>query len=107
MRKKYTIGMDYGTLSGRGVLVSCEDGRIVASAVKEYSHGVMDKDLPETGEKLPSDWALEHPLDYIEVLSAVIPVLLRKSDISPNDIIGIGIDFTSCTVLPIDQNAVP
>lgn len=107
MRKKYTIGMDYGTLSGRGVLVSCEDGRIVASAVKEYSHGVIDKNLPETGEKLPPDWALEHPLDYIEVLSAVIPELLRKSDISPDDIIGIGIDFTSCTVLPIDQNAVP
>lgn len=107
MKKKYTIGMDYGTLSGRGVLVSCEDGSITASAVKEYSHGVMDKTLLETGEMLPPDWALEHPLDYIEVLLSVIPELLRKSNVSPNDIIGIGIDFTSCTVLPIDENAVP
>ena len=107
MKKKYTIGLDYGTLSGRGVIVNCEDGKVIASAVKEYSHGVMDKTLCESGEELPPDWALEHPLDYIEVLDTVVPKMLRESGIDPDEIIGIGIDFTSCTMLPIDENAVP
>lgn len=107
MKKKYTIGLDYGTLSGRGVIVNCENGEVVASAVKEYSHGVMDEMLCEGNEKLPPDWALEHPADYIEVLDTVVPELIRGSGIDPNEIIGIGIDFTSCTILPIDENAVP
>lgn len=107
MKKKYTIGLDYGTLSGRGVIVNCEDGKVIASAVKEYTHGVMDKMLCESGEELPPDWALEHPMDYIEVLDTVVPGMLRASGIDPEEIIGIGIDFTSCTMLPIDENAVP
>ena len=51
---KYVIGLDYGTLSGRAVVVDVKDGRQLASAVYEYPHAVMDRALP-TGEKLPPD----------------------------------------------------
>lgn len=107
MEKKYTIGLDYGTLSGRGVIVSCEDGTVAASAVKEYSHGVMNRVPCEGTEELPADWALEYPADYIEVLDTVVPGIVKESGIDPDAIIGIGIDFTSCTILPVDENAVP
>ncbi len=107
MKDKYTIGLDYGTLSGRGVLVRCKDGKVVADATKEYTHGVMDEYLFEPENALPVDWCLEHPMDYIEVLEQVIPALIRRGKIDKESIIGIGVDFTASTVLPIDENAVP
>lgn len=107
MGEKYTIGLDYGTLSGRGVLARCSDGEILTSAVKEYTHGVMDQTLPDGETKLPPAWCLEYPADYVEVLDTVIPKLLQESGVAKEDIIGIGIDFTSCTMMPVDADAVP
>ena len=107
MGEKYTIGLDYGTLSGRGVIARCSDGEILASAVKEYTHGVMDQTLPDGRTTLPPAWCLECPADYVEVLDTVIPELLKESHVAKEDIIGIGIDFTSCTMMPIDADAVP
>ena len=107
MSKKYAIGVDYGSLSGRAVLVEVETGREVAKAVKEYTHGVMDEFLPDGVTKLPIDWALQHPKDYLEVLEMTVPAVLKKAGISSSDVIGLGIDFTACTVLPTDKTGVP
>lgn len=106
MGKKYSIGIDYGTQSGRAVLVDVLNGNIIAQAVKEYSHGVMDEYLPD-GTKLPPDWALEHPRDYLEVLEVTVPVVLKEAGISKEDVIGVAIDFTACTILPIDKEGTP
>ena len=88
---KYAIGVDYGTLSGRALLVDCETGEELASSVFNYPHAVMDEELP-SGKKLGHDWALQDPGDYLEVLSRTIPDVLEKSHVSPDDIIGIGRD---------------
>lgn len=104
---KYTIGLDYGTLSGRGILVRCSDGQIIASAVKKYTHGVMNDYLPDNLTALPTKWCLQHPQDYLEVLDIVVSQLLEIGRIDKKDIIGIGIDFTACTVLPVDTNGIP
>ena len=104
---KYTIGVDYGTQSGRAVLVEVSTGCVRAQAVREYMHGVMDEYLPDGKTPLGPDWALQHPMDYLEVLYETIPAALRDSGVSPQDVIGMSIDFTSCTVLPVDQNGVP
>ncbi|MET1029759.1 FGGY family carbohydrate kinase, partial [Domibacillus tundrae] len=103
MTEKYTIGVDYGTQSGRAVLVSLKDGREVADHVTPYRHGVIDKELPGSGVKLGHEWAIQHPADYIEVLADSVPAVLQESGIHPDDIIGIGIDFTACTMLPVDE----
>lgn len=105
--KKYCIGVDYGSLSGRALLVEVDTGREVAAAVKEYTHGVMDKVLPDGITKLSPDWALQHPEDYVEVLEVTIPQVLNEAGVSADDVIGIGVDFTACTVLPVDKNGVP
>jgi L-ribulokinase len=104
---KYSIGVDYGTQSGRAVLVEVGTGREVATAVKEYTHGVMDEFLPDGKTKLEQDWALQHPADYLEVLQITIPEVLKQAEVSADDVIGLGIDFTACTVLPIDANGMP
>jgi L-ribulokinase len=104
---KYSIGVDYGTQSGRAVLVEVGTGKEVATAVKDYTHGVMDEYLPDKTTKLEHDWALQHPADYLEVLEVTLPEVLKQANVAAEDVIGLGIDFTACTVLPIDENGTP
>lgn len=103
---KYTIGLDYGTLSGRALIVNAENGEELASSVFDYPHAVMDEQLP-SGKRLGKDWALQHPQDYLDVIYNTIPDVLKKSGVSKEDVIGIGIDFTACTVLPVTENGTP
>jgi L-ribulokinase len=107
MTKKYAIGIDYGTQSGRAVLVDLADGTEVADHVVPYPHEVIDEQLPGSGVKLEPDWALQHPADYIEVLSRAVPAVLKESGVDPADVIGVGIDFTACTILPVDKEGEP
>jgi L-ribulokinase len=107
MSKKYAIGVDYGTQSGRAVLVDLTNGAEVAEHVTPYTHHVIDEKLPVSGIKLEYDWALQHPLDYIEVLELSVPAVMKESGIDPADVIGLGIDFTACTMLPIDAEGQP
>lgn len=106
MKKMYTIGLDYGSLSGRGVLVDIEDGTIVAEAALEYRHGILDRCLPD-GTRLEENWCLQDPQDYVEVLEYVVPKLLQDSQIQPESVIGLGIDFTASTVIPLDKDFRP
>lgn len=104
--KKYVIGIDFGTLSGRCVLVDVESGAEVAESVLEYAHGVMDERLP-SGRALPKLYALQHPQDYLDVLRFTVRDVLSRARVSRDAVAGMGIDFTSCTVLPIDKDGVP
>ena len=103
---KYTIGVDFGTLSGRAVLVDVATGEEIATAVLEYPHGVLERALPD-GTPLPPQWALQHPQDHLDVLTATIPQVLAESGADPSDIIGIGVDFTACTTLPTRADGTP
>ncbi|MGY4691329.1 ribulokinase [Salibacterium sp. K-3] len=103
---KYTIGIDFGTLSGRAVVVDTEDGAELAAAASDYPHGVLDEELPQQ-IKLGEDWALQHPQDYMHVLQTAVPEAVKQSGVSKEDIIGISIDFTACTMLPVSADNVP
>jgi L-ribulokinase len=104
---KYCIGVDFGTQSGRALLVEVETGKEIATSVKDYRHGVMDEIMPDGVTELEVDWALQHPSDYLEVLQVTIPEILEIGNVSPNDVIGLGIDFTACTMLPVDADRIP
>ena len=104
--KQYTIGIDFGSLSGRSVLMDVENGEVLCSAVYEYPHAVMDTKLPD-GTPLPPDTALQHPLDYVEVLNRTIPEVLAKGAVSPEQVVGLGFDFTACTMLPLGRDMRP
>src|SRR5690348_614395 len=104
---KYVIGVDFGTESGRALLVDVANGQEVATAISIYRPGVITERLPGTGLTLPRDWALQDPNDYIEVLRSTIPAVLRESKVAPGDVIGLGIDFTSCTMLPTTADGTP
>lgn len=98
---KYSIGLDFGSLSGRALLVNVATGEEMGEAVFNYPHGFIEEALPTTGEKLPPDWTLQDPQDYLDVVANTIPEVLKTTGVDPADVIGIGIDFTACTVLPV------
>jgi L-ribulokinase len=106
---KYALGVDFGTVSGRAVLVDVEDGREVATAVYLYSHGVIDERLPVPGKEinLESDWALQDPEDYLRTFQTTIPEVLEESGVEPADVVGVGVDFTACTMLPVKADGTP
>lgn len=103
---KYTIGLDYGTLSCRGIIAAVADGEQIASAQFVYPHGIMDTALP-CGTALPPGWALQHPQDYLDALHFILTELIKSGGLYPEQIIGIGVDFTSCTMLPVKQDGTP
>jgi len=102
---KYTIGVDFGTESARAVLVDVGNGKITATATASYPHGVIDRTLPGGTEHLPPDWALQHPGDWLKAIEKLLRTMAGK--VESADIVGIGADFTSCTVLPTTSEGTP
>jgi L-ribulokinase len=102
-----TIGVDFGTGSGRVLLLDARSGEQLAVSVVPYASAVIDRELPGTGEALPPDWALQDPADWVAVLERGVPEVLRETGTDPDAVVGLGIDFTSCTVLPVDADGVP
>lgn len=107
MGRKYVLGLDYGTESARALLVAVDNGEEVATAVERYPDVVIDEVLPTSGKKLEPDWALQNPRDYLTVLEKIVPRVLKESGVKGDDVIGIGTDFTACTVLPTDAKGDP
>ncbi len=107
MEKKFAVGVDFGTLTGRTVLIETDTGREIAAADFSYPHGMMQDYLPDDETKLNSGWALQDPQDYLDVLSHTIPEVLRKSGVGKEQIVGLGIAFASNTILPVKQDGTP
>lgn len=105
---RYAIGVDFGSESGRAVVVDVADGRQLATAVWPYSNGVIDERLPiEQNVPLQPDWALQDPEDYLRVFRETVPSALRQAGVDPADVIGLGIDFTACTMMPTLADGTP
>ena len=97
----YTLGIDFGTLSGRAVLVDVRDGSELSESVFDYPSAVIDERLPTTGQTLAPEWALQDPHDYLEVIRQTVSSVIHESGISPAEIKGLAIDFTACTMMPV------
>lgn len=105
--RSYVLGLDFGTLSARALLVDVDTGAEVATAVHEYADGVIEEHLPGDKKRLPPDMALQNPADYLRALELAVPKVLRAAKVSPEQVIGIGTDFTSCTMLPTRADGTP
>ncbi len=103
--KKYSVGVDFGTLSARALLVDLETGAELETSVFEYPHKIIEKEF--NGKILDNSYAFQHPSDYIDALAYTVKDVLKKSKVNPEDVVGIGIDFTSCTMLPVKKDGTP
>ncbi|MFI2754470.1 ribulokinase [Cellulomonas sp. P22] len=117
-QRALVVGVDYGTLSGRAVVVRVSDGAELGTGVHAYPHAVMDQTLTagpaaEAGRPvaLPPEWALQVPADYVDVLKTAVPAAIAAAQaehgIDVNDVIGIGTDFTACTMVPTTADGTP
>jgi L-ribulokinase len=104
---RYAIGVDFGTESGRAALVDLGSGDVLATNAVRYPSAVIDQKLPSTGERLPHDYALQDPDDWVTVLERSIPAVVKESGVDVEQVVGLGVDFTSCTVLPTTSEGVP
>lgn len=105
---RYVVGIDFGTLSGRALVVRVADGHEMASAEHVYRHGVLTEALPgDSGVRLPPDYALQVPEDYVDVLRFAVPEAVAVAGIDPADVIGVGTDFTACTMVPARADGTP
>jgi L-ribulokinase len=105
--RRFVLGIDFGTLSARALLVDADSGEEVATAVHEYADGVIEESLPGDKKRLPPETALQNPADYLAALEQTIPKVLRAAKAKPEQVLGIGTDFTSCTVLPTCADGTP
>lgn len=104
--KKYVIGLDFGSLSARGVLVALNNGKILTEAVTAYKRGILS--ATDVGSKeLPPDTVLVDAMDYWYALRQLTGKLIEQSGVDPKEIGAMGIDFTASTVLPVDRNLIP
>src|SRR5215217_4603397 len=115
-RENYVVGVDYGTLSGRAVVVRVSDGKELGSGVCEYPHAVVTDALPAgvAGQgadgktvRLPGEWALQVPNDYRDVLRNAVPAAIADAGIDPAAVVGIATDFTACTMVPVKADGTP
>ena len=104
--EEYTIGLDYGSLSARGVLVSTKDGSVLAECESVYKNGCITDKLPD-GTILPEEWVLQNPYDYYDALFSIVPTLIKESGVPSFKIKGIGIATTASTVIPVDKSLRP
>ena len=90
----YAVGIDFGTESGRAALLDLDSGEVLATSVVRYPSAVIDRTLPSTGERLPDDWALQDPDDWVTVVEQAVPEVLQTAGVEPDTVVGLGIDFT-------------
>ena len=105
-QKAYLIGVDFGTLSARAVLMDAQSGEELATSELAYPHGVMDRALP-CGKPLPERYALQHPADYLLALRHTVGAVLSEAGVAAERVVGMGIDFTTCTVVPMVEDGTP
>ena len=105
-KRKFTLGLDFGTNSVRSLLVDVRTGKEVATSVTNFAHGnagvVLDAKDPHL--------ARQHPQDYLDGTAKCVAAALRQfvklRGVSVNDIIAIGVDTTGSTPIPVDASGV-
>jgi L-ribulokinase len=101
------VGVDFGTLSARAVVVRARDGEELGSAVHEYPHAVIERTLPSSGAALPPQWALQDPADWVQALQVAVPGAVAAAGVRPEEVVGIATDFTASTPLPVLADGTP
>ncbi|HKI45550.1 MAG TPA: ribulokinase [Balneolales bacterium] len=105
---KYSIGLDFGTNSCRAVIVDISNGKELANHVFNYPSG-------DAGIITASDdpnLARQNPQDYLQGIEETVIGAIRKArdlgtEFSPDDVIGIGVDTTGSSPLPVDKEGMP
>ena len=105
---KYSIGLDFGTNSCRAVIVDISNGEELANQVFNYPSG----DAGIITDPADPNLARQNPDNYLKGIEATIKGALEKARTATNgfssdDVIGIGVDTTGSSPLPVDNEGTP
>ncbi|MEO0565579.1 MAG: FGGY family carbohydrate kinase, partial [Chloroflexota bacterium] len=103
----YSLGIDFGTLSVRAVLVDTHNGHVLGEVVHNYQNGVISEHLPQSNIVLAPDWALQDPTDYLLGIETTVPTVIAKTGVNPSNILGIGVAFTASTMIATTADGTP
>lgn len=106
MTHPISLGLDFGTESVRAVLVDAI-GKQHGAASVGYQHGQIVTSLPGCSEPLPPHYALQSPQDWIDSAAEATRAAMNQAGIAADRVIGVGVDFTSCTMLPTTREGTP
>lgn len=106
MKTTVALGLDFGTESVRALLVDTR-GNEHGSAIARYKHGQITETLPGRKSRLPDRFALQHPRDWLNSAARAVKQALKNGTCSPEEVVSIGVDFTSCTMLPVLADGAP
>jgi len=102
----YVIGLDCGSLSARAAVIRVSDGQVISEAGAAYPDGIINGKMPD-GETIPDDYFISGAEDYLTVLPLTVRRAVKKAGIKPEQIIGVGADATSCTLVPCAEDGTP
>lgn len=105
--KKYSIGVDFGSLSARAVIYNVSNGDCIHSVETLYEHAIYETVHPYTNEPLPVASSLQLPEDFSQALGRSVKTVIQESGIQPEEVVGISVDCTSCSLIPVDNNYRP
>ena len=100
------FGADFGTYEVRVAAVDIKTGQMLGISSVGYESGVLDKLLPNA-RMLPKNFALQNPADWLTALSQATKQLIMDTGIPQSEIISLGVSFTSCTAMPVDDGGMP
>ncbi|NNJ24383.1 ribulokinase [Alienimonas chondri] len=100
------LGLDFGTESVRALLADA-DGNERGTAEANYEHGQIVRSLPGPDRPLPPRFALQDPDDWLAAAAVAVRAALTEADLDPSEVVGVGVDFTSCTMLPTTNDGTP
>src|SRR6186713_1902997 len=104
--KPLSLGLNFGTESVRALLVDLQ-GRERGVSVAKYPHGQIIDVLPDGGKRLPAGFALQDPEDWLLAAGRAVRAAMKGAKAKPAQVVGIGVDFTSCTMLPALADGTP
>lgn len=107
MAMQYVLGVDYGTLSCRVIVANAQNGQVMGACAMDYPHGVMERALPDGTPLSGADWALQHPRDYWDTLVHCVPGALKSAGVRAQDVFGLALSPTACTLMPVDAQLRP
>ena len=104
---QYVVGVDYGTLSGRAVVVRVSDGAELGTATHEYAHAVSRTGCPAPASRCRPSGRCRCPTTTATCCAHAVPAAVAAAGIDPADVIGIATDFTACTMVPTLADGTP
>ncbi len=105
--RRFAVGVDYGTNSCRTLIVDADDGEEIATDVFPYPSGTMGILLDDRDPNLARQNPADYPAGFFASVKRAVALARKVRGFSPDRVVGIGVDTTGSTPIPVDRQGTP